>query len=96
MLYEIKTANIILIVAVLALEFYMNEGNADEIDLKFGGFVKINAALASKGVNGIDDALTPKKPECMPISDEMKRRLVPLKLILKAILVSRVMLTVIR
>ncbi len=56
MLYEIKTANIILIVAVLALEFYMNEGNADEIDLKFGGFVKINAALASKGVNGIDDA----------------------------------------
>jgi len=45
-----------MIVAFIAFNVFMFDAKADEIDVEFGGFIKINAALATKGVNGIDDA----------------------------------------
>ncbi|MBT5187363.1 MAG: hypothetical protein HOM01_11180 [Kordiimonadaceae bacterium] len=51
---QIKKAALLvaLITSITANSVTMSE----EIDLKVGGFIKINAALANKGVNGIDDA----------------------------------------
>ena len=57
---KIKIINAVFIVALLAFNAFSVEANSAEIpgdlDIKFGGFIKINAALAQKGVNGIDDA----------------------------------------
>jgi len=45
-----------LMVALVTSFNLTNAARSDEVDLKFGSFIKINAALANKGVNGIDDA----------------------------------------
>ena len=56
MLYKIKTVTISLIMSVFAFNGSIFETNAGETQFNFGGIIKVNAALASKGINGIDDA----------------------------------------
>lgn len=58
MYYLEKTILIVvaLVLLVLTMMIFVANVRAEEVDLKFGGFIKINAALATKGVNGIDDA----------------------------------------
>ena len=57
---KIKVLNAVFIIAFLFFNAFLIEVKSaeitDDIDLEFGGFIKINAALAEKGVNGIDDA----------------------------------------
>lgn len=57
---NIKILNVFFIVAFLVFNTFMLEAKSaeltDDLELEFGGFIKINAAVAEKGVNGIDDA----------------------------------------
>lgn len=57
---KIKILNVVFIVVFLVFNAFLLEAKAneltDDLELEFGGFIKINAALAEKGVNGIDDA----------------------------------------
>ncbi|MCP5381911.1 MAG: porin [Kordiimonadaceae bacterium] len=56
MLYLKEMRIAALIIALIAMSIGVKQANAEGVDVDFGGFVKVNAALATNGVNGIDDA----------------------------------------
>jgi len=56
MSYLKKMRTAILIVATLVIFANVIDAKADDREIDLGGFIKVNAALTTKGVNGIDDA----------------------------------------